>query len=137
MSNLCVSLSVAFSLTAQLQAALDVIEKEYTEFRSDGVGRLEFPLAKRFFKRVFTKQRENPVSIAFQINSAMQNGFRAEYLWNFEGHLDSISRADTNKFIGELFPEYENLLKVIVTPDANAIEGACVISKMQDAGSCF
>ena len=127
----------SFLVNRSVAGGLDVIEKEYTEFRSDGVGRLEFPLAKRFFKREFTKQRENPVSIAFQINSAMQNGFRAEYLWNFEGHLDSISRADTNKFIGELFPEYENLLKVIVTPDASAIEGACVISKMQDAGSCF
>jgi len=123
--------------TAQLQAALDIVEESYTDFRNNGVGRVEFPLTRRLFKREFVKQLNDPVRIAYEVNRAMQNGFNAEYLWNFEDHIDSLNRADTNSLISETFPDYADLLKIIISPDAEAVEGACVISKMEEVQKCF
>jgi len=123
--------------TVQLQKAINTVEKTYNKFRSDGVGRIEFPLSKRLFKREIVKQLSDPVSVAYQINKAVQTGFSAEYLSEYKSHVDSLSRADTNRFINESFPEYKNLLKIIVSPDKAAVDGACVISKIEEAGSCF
>ena len=52
-------------------------------------------------------------------------------------NIDDLGRTDTNKLISEVFPEYDQLLKVIVSPDDKAIDGACVISSIDDAEDCL
>ena len=123
--------------TEQLQKVLDEIDETYTEFRTKGIGRLEFPIAKRFYKRETTKQLKSPTSVAFTVSNALRNGFDNNYVQNLMTNIDDLGRGDTNKLISEVFPEYDQLLKVIVSPDNKAIDGACVISSIDDAADCL
>ena len=123
--------------TAQLQKALSQIDETYTEFRAEGIGRLEFPIAKRFYKRETKKQLTNTTSVAFTVSNALRNGFDNNYVDNLVDTIDDLSRGDTNKLIGESFPEFDQLLKVVVSPDDKALEGACVISSLDEVADCL
>ena len=123
--------------TAKLQEALLEIEATYTDFHQSGVGRLEFPIARRFYKREINKQLQNPVNMAFSVSEAMRSGFSKDYLQKALKGIDELERATVNELIGASMPVFEDLLKVIVTPDKNAVDGACVISSIVEAGTCF
>jgi len=96
--------------TEQLSVALDEIEKAYAEFKEDGIGRVEFPLAKRFFKREVQKQLNNPIAMAFSVSSSVKNGFAANYAYKLLDYIDSTKRA---------------------------LENACVIEKLEELDSCL
>ena len=96
------------------------IDKTYSKFREKGIGPVEFPIAKRIFKRETNKQLKNPTSVAFTISDAVRNGFDNNYAHDMLDNIDNLARGDTNRLINESFPEYEQLLKIIVTPDDKA-----------------
>jgi len=123
--------------TAQLQTVLGEIDKTYTKFREKGIGPLEFPIAKRFYKRETTKQLKSPTSVAFTVSNALRNGFDKNYVHDLLDNIDGLARGDTNSLISASFPEYEQLLKVIVSPDDKALEGACVISDTDEVADCL
>jgi len=66
--------------TEKLQAALDEIETTYTKFLQSGIGRIEFPIAKRFFSQESKKGLSNPVNVAFSVIDATKNGFSTDYV---------------------------------------------------------
>lgn len=122
--------------TAKLSEALSEIEHTYKKFRAKGIGRVEFPLAKRFYKREFEKQLRNPTSMAFTVIEVVRKGYSDDYVHTLPDRLDSLERSSTNRLISELFPAYDQLLTVIVSPDDKAVEGACVVSKIEEAANC-
>lgn len=123
--------------TAKLQEALNEIEKAYSEFREDGVGRLEFPVAKRFYSRETKKQLQNPIAVAFSVSDAVRNGFGNDYMHNLLDNIDDLARGSTNETIKASFPAYDKLLKVIVSPDKQVLKDACVISTIEDSSDCL
>ncbi len=123
--------------TAKLQAALSEIEKAYSEFVESGVGRIEFPLAKRIYKREAKKGLKNPVNVAFSIISAVKNGFDSTHVHSAMDRIDALKRGSTNDVISASFPDYEDLLKIIVSPDDKAVADACVISTIEDVSKCL
>jgi len=123
--------------TVKLQAALDEIENTYSEFRKTGIGRIEFPIAKRLYKREVIKELKRPVNVAFSVNNAVRNGFDADYVHGAESRIESLDRSSINSLITDSFPAYANLLKIIVSPDEKAVKGACVITRIEDAKSCL
>ncbi len=123
--------------TEKLQAALNEIEKAYKEFRESGIGLIEFPVTKRFYKREIKKLLQDPVNVAYHLNKGVRDGFSANYMNTTMSRIDSLKRGSTNTLIKESFPAYDTLLKLIVSPDAEAIEGACVITKLEEVESCL
>lgn len=123
--------------TAKLQDALEEIEEAYTEFRDDGIGRVEFPIAKRIYKREVTKQLQSPVNLAFTIKEAVLNGFSPDYVPSFVDRIDDMGRDSTNEIISTSFPAYSDLMKIIVTADKSAVAGACVVSAIEEAAGCL
>lgn len=123
--------------TEKLQDALVEIEQAYTEFRTDGVGPVEFPIFKRFYKREIKKQLQNPANVAYHLNEGVQSGFSADYMNKTMSRIDLLERKNVNSLISESFPAYDKLLKLIVSPDAKAVEGACVIASIKETESCL
>jgi len=123
--------------TAKLQPALDEIEKAYTELRESGIGRIEFPIAKGIFKREAAKQLESPVNVAFTLSEAVLKGYSADYVQNLTSNISALKRDTTNEVIKSALPAYESILKVIVSPDAKAVDGACVIAELEEVQSCL
>lgn len=123
--------------TAKVAEALKEVEEAYVEFRESGIGRIEFPLAKRMYKRQVNSQLENPVNMAFNVIDAMKRGYSKDILARTLDSINSMKRDDANDIISNSLPAYGEFLKVIVSPDSKAVEGACVISKIEDARSCL
>ena len=123
--------------TAKLQEALGEIEEAYTEFRESGIGRIEFPLAKRVYRREINTQIQNPVNVAFSVIDAMQRGFNDDYLETALKDIDAMGRSEANEVMRASLPEYDDLLKVIVSPDDKAVRGACVIRRIEEARNCL
>lgn len=123
--------------TEKLEEALKEIEQTYTKFRTSGIGRLEFTIAKRFYTRNIRKDLQRPVNVAFAVNNGVQNGFTADYMTSTFTRIDSLDRNSMNSLISESFPAYETMLRLIISPDEKAVQGACVISKIEDARDCL
>ena len=123
--------------TAKLQEALTEIEDAYSKFHESGVGRIEFPIAKRIYKRELGKQLQDPVSMAFSVSAAMRSEFDKDYLQKALSDINDMKRSSVNEVIRDLMPAYDGLLKVIVTPDKDAVEGACVISNLDQVRECI
>jgi hypothetical protein len=56
---------------------------------------------------------------------------------NLEQQAAELGRSDVNALISHHFPDFDQMLKVIVSPDANAVEADCIISDFTEAASCF
>lgn len=123
--------------TDKLQQALEEIEQAYTEFRQSGIGPIEFPVFKRFYKREVKKELEQPVSVAYHLNKGIRDGFTPDYMNSTMKRIASLKRKNTNTVIAESFPAYDQMLKLIVSPDKNAVEGACVITEIAEYLSCL
>ncbi len=123
--------------TEKLQDALTEIEETYEKFRSSGVGPIEFPVFKRFYKREVRKDLERPVNVAYHLNNGVRYGFSTDYMSNTMQRIDSLNRGRVNSLISESFPAYEDILKLVVSPDDTALDDACVITKIVDVHGCF
>ena len=123
--------------TVKLQEALKEIEQAYEKFRKAGIGRIEFPIAKRMFKREYSEQLQNPVNVAFLLSESVQNGYTDTFVPALLDEIDELDRNTTNEVVSSALPAYDNLLKVVVTPDDKAVDDACVISEMEEARGCL
>jgi len=122
--------------TGKAQKVLDTVQSSYEKFRTDGVGLIEFPIAKKFYLQRIREELEQPPSVAYLLMDAKMNGFSEEYVPNLIDQIDGQKRSDVNRSIEEAFPAYDSMLKIIVTPDAEAISGACVITEIDQWQSC-
>jgi len=122
--------------TAQLQAALNETRKAYEKFREEGVGVLEFPIARRFYRQEMKSELAKPESVAYLMLEARLNQQSPGYVRTLVNEVSSLERSEVNEVIKSGFPEFDSLIKVVVTPDADAIEDACVIRKIEDWVDC-
>lgn len=123
--------------TARLEEALKEIEDAYQEFHKSGVGPIEFPVAQSISRRKTSKLLQDPVNMAFSVTEAMRNGFGRDYVQKILESIDDMERSAVNEIIKTSMPAFDQMLKVIVTPDKDAIEGACVISSIEQARECL
>ena len=68
--------------------------------------------------------------------NALINDRTLEDVNGFADRLKALSRDDLNAFIKAKFPRVEELLIVVVTPDAKALAADCVIKAAAEALSC-
>lgn len=122
--------------TAKLQAALNETEKTYEKFRLGGIGALEFPIAKRFYRQSLNQEFAKPESIAYLMMESDRTGQSVAKVATLRDQVSNLARGDVNQIIKESFPTFDSMLRIVVTPDANAIQGACVITDIDDWESC-
>jgi len=123
--------------TEKLQQALDIIEETYKEFREDGIGRVEFPIAKKFYEREITKELKEPTSVAHLLKDAQLSDQETDHVATLLDQIGSMDRTAVNNVIRENLPEFGNILKIIVTADEKAIDAACVITSIDAWQSCM
>ncbi len=122
--------------TGKAQDVLDKVRESYENFRTKGVSLIEFPVARKFYVQRVRDEIKEPSSVAYMMMDAKLTGFSDAYFPSLLGRIQSQNRADVNETIKSTFPEFDSMLKIIVTPDANAIEGACVITAIDQWTSC-
>ena len=122
--------------TEKAQLVLDTVRSSYEKFRQKGVGLIEFPIAKKFYVQNLGEELEKPSSVAYMMMDAKLNGFTEGYMPNLLKQVKAQKRSEVNQVINQAFPEFDSMLKIVVTTDANAIEGACVITEIEQWINC-
>jgi predicted Zn-dependent peptidase len=122
--------------TGKAQVVLDTVRASYEKFRNKGVSFIEFPIAKKFYVQRLNEELQAPPSVAYMMMDAKMNGFSDEYMPALLDQVKAQKRADVNQSSKETFPTFDSILKLIVTPDAEAIADACVITDIAQWQSC-
>ncbi len=122
--------------TAKLQEALDETRLAYEKFRNKGINLVEFPIAKRFYLQRIRDELKEPASVAYLLMQANLNKEGIEYVPTLVKQIEGQKRAAVNQVVKESLPEFDALLRIVVTPDASAIEGACVITEFEQWIAC-
>lgn len=123
--------------TSKLAETLATVETTYDAFRSGGIGVIEFPFAKRIMLKRIRSNYDKPSTLAFVMTEAVLQGKTLEVAVNLESQAAELDRSDVNAVISEHFPDFDQMLKVIVSPDANAVKADCIISDFTKAASCL
>ena len=84
----------------------------YSQFRESGIGRIEFPLANRMYKREVDNALQKPVNMAFVVFDAMQNDSDKDRLSNTYESITTMKRPDTTDTISSSLPAYGDLLTI-------------------------
>ena len=123
--------------TAKLQAALNTVRDTYEGFRTDGIGFIEFPFARKYYRERIEATLKKPRDAAYLLMEARLNGAPIDDITTLTERIDNLSRSDVNKFILENFAPFDQLLTIIVTPDASAVKGDCTITSYAQWKSCY
>ena len=121
----------------KLQAALDTTRQTYETFVTDGIGFVEFPLARRFYRQRIEKEMKKPESVAYMMMENRLNRAPADHFTGLTERIDQLDRGSVNAYIKATFPAYDSLLKIVVSADRDAITGACVIESIEAWKQCF
>lgn len=123
--------------TALLPQALETMRDTYETFRRDGVGEAEFAAARDARRQRIEDRLEKPGGAASLLMRNRLSGQPVEDFERLAARLDDIDNDAVNATISTTYPRYEDLLTLIVTPDADAVEGACVITAIAEWRNCF
>lgn len=123
--------------TDLLPQALSAMQRSYETFRLEGITEEEYPIARNFHRQRVELGTRRPAGAASMLMDNQINGGAVEVFENLIGHIDGLERSTVNNTIRAAYPPYDELLTIVVTPDANAIPGACVITGIADWPHCF
>ena len=122
--------------TDQLQEAYDTVGETYEEFRNGGIGLIEFPFAQRLYKNRAIGMSEKPETVANLMVEAWLSGRSIEHGLSYPERAADLSRGAVNEVIARDFPPFSEMVKIIVSPDRDAVEADCIISDYSEAGQC-
>lgn len=122
--------------TEKAQLVMDKVRSSYEHFRLEGISLVEFPFAKRFYVQRIRDEMKKPSSAAYMMMDAKLSNFSIDYMPNQISQIKSLKRAKVNELIEQTLPEFDSMLKILVSPDANAISDACVITDIAQWVNC-
>lgn len=122
--------------TAKLASAYETIRDTYEDFRNHGIGRVEFPFAHRLFKNRAAEMLDQPQGVANLLVEAWLSDRSLRHGLAYPERAADLSRGSVNKVIQSDFPAFTEMLKIVVSPDRNAINADCIIGDFSDAVSC-
>ncbi len=120
----------------KLVDVLAKVKEVYREFKEEGISLIEFPIVKKLTADFIENQFKKPGNVAFMLMNARREGRSEQFLSQIFVESDKLSRSKTNKIIRENFPEFSNLLTIIVSPDRDIIAADCIIENSVDALAC-
>ena len=97
---------------------------------------LNSPLPENIIENAL-KQLEKTARFSLSAYGNQLNGAPMDDITTLTDRIDNLSRSDVNKFILENFAPFDQLLTIIVTPDASAVKGDCTITSYAQWKSCY
>lgn len=122
--------------TDKLEDAYVTIHKTYEEFRNGGIGLVEFPFAQRLYKNRIAEMLDQPRGVANLMAEAWLSNRSLKDGLAYPERAANLSRGSVNKVIAQDFPPFTEMVKIIVTPDLNAISADCTIRDFSEAAKC-
>ncbi|WP_165759879.1 M16 family metallopeptidase [Falsiruegeria litorea] len=122
--------------TAKLQDAYDTVRDTYEELRTDGIGLIEFPFAQRIFKNRAYGIAEKPRGAANLMVEAWLTGRPVEDGLRYPERAAGLSRGSVNQAIQDEFPPFSQMVKIVVSPDRDAVVADCIIADFSEADRC-
>ena len=116
--------------------ALQTIETTYATLRQEGISAVEFPFAKRLYANraktmVFQpKDAANMMAEAWLTNRSPVQGL------GYAQRATALQRAAVNCVVATQFPSFDSMTKIVVSPDAKAVQADCVITHFTQAPRC-
>ena len=122
--------------TAQIQQVVDEVERTYEKFRTVGIGPVEFPIARKFYRDRILDELQKPESVAYMLIEARLNGWERNYVTKLTERISGQGRESVNEQIATHFPAFDEMLTVVVTPEADVLAGACVVTDIDAWADC-
>ena len=120
---------------SKLAEAETIVRKTYGEFLLSGPSG-DISLRTPQFSANLKETLEHCDSMAFSVLVALLDGFPASRILGLQSELERITTESLKERLETAFPRTSELLMVAVSPDANALPGACVITSPQEASNC-
>jgi len=119
----------------KLAAVEQAVRKAYADFRKSGpsgdLARRKAPLKARL-------QKLPTLSMAIarsELQSAL-DGYQPGAVLKLVDDLDAVTEDDLRKRLANAFPAADDFIVIAVSPNKNALPGACVISEPRQAADC-
>lgn len=121
--------------TSRVAEAEKTVREAYAAFRQNGpVGNLA-ERKKPFEERLKTASKD-PQSIALSSLLAILDGQNPDNALKIGKWLEDVSDQSIRRRLDEAFPKPDGFIVVAVSPDAQALPGACVITEPKQAMDC-
>ncbi|MCR9137787.1 MAG: insulinase family protein [Alphaproteobacteria bacterium] len=123
--------------TALLPQALDAMRQSYETFRREGIAREEFPIARNFHLQRIEQNLSRPAGMATMLMENRLNAGSAEDFETLANRIEALERTAVNDTIMANYPPFDEMLTIVITPDATAIADACVITAVDEWRKCY
>ena len=120
----------------KLARSRETFLETYRRFREDGPTAKEVEDIKAELRAATRTNLVKPGVVAFVVLEAVLDGTDAQRVDNLESELDSTTVQTIRERLQHAYPAPEDLIQVIVTADANAVEGACVVRTIAEVDEC-
>ena len=119
----------------QLAPAEQALRKRYALFR-DGAGGWNFESLRPFTLQSMKGRVREPAGAAAEVIFNLETGQNLDVVTEPEKVLDLVTSATLNARMEQVFPAAGSLTILAVSPDADALPGACVITRPEQAVNC-
>jgi len=113
----------------------EVVRAAYSAFRSEGPMGALADLKASLAERIQIKTND-PASSAFSALMAVLDGQSPQMAFDLKQVLDAVSEASLKARLQHLYPAPEDFVVLAVSPNADALPGACVITEPEQAKVC-
>nr|QED22215.1 insulinase family protein [uncultured Alphaproteobacteria bacterium] len=112
-----------------------VVRKAYAGFRTDGPGG-DLAARKAPLEENFRQLPEFVIDVASAELQSLLDGYDPGRALALPGELEAIDVDSLSQRLREDWPSADNLIVIAVSPDADALPGACVITAPEQAADC-
>ena len=121
--------------TQKLAEAETVVLTAYSEFLNDPkMG--DLAARKEPFKADVERTATLPGAASFSALMGVLDGYDPNLVFSLSAHIDKVTDETVKARAAAAFPKAETLIILAVSPDAEALPGACVILSPADAVNC-
>ena len=120
----------------KLASARDLVLETYSRFREEGPTTKEVATAKARLRRAVGANLRKPGVYANVVMESVLDGTSAQRVSGLESELEAISPRMIRERLQQAFPEPEDLIQVIVSPNRDAVEDACVVRTVAEVDHC-
>ena len=122
--------------TANLPLTLATVRGSYTGFRANGPT-TSIELWKNFLAPSIAQAANNIHVQTSQIEGNLIRGIAADAMLNMTSELEALTEESVVERLRAVFPSVDELLTIVITPDPDAVAGACVIEEIDDYVNCL
>ena len=122
--------------TENLPLTLATVRESYSGFRDNGPT-TSIELWKNFLVQTITQAANNVHVQTSQIEENLIRGIPADSMLNMASELEAVTEESLAERLRAAFPSVDEFLTIVITPDPDAVAGACVIAEIDDYVSCL